>query len=96
MEKYHNFIGIDIGKFNFVVSTHGSKSTAEYSNPAAGISEFINKHRSMLPNSLSIVEATGGHELALLNQFVEAGYHVCRADARKVKNFIRSIVGPFV
>jgi transposase len=90
MEKYHNFIGIDIGKFNFVVSIFGSKSTTEYENSASGIEEFISKHRDILPNSLSVVEATGGHELALLNQFIEAGYPVSRADARKVKNFIRS------
>jgi hypothetical protein len=32
MKEYHNFIGIDIGKFTFVVATHKNKKTKEYEN----------------------------------------------------------------
>ena len=30
MQLYNNFIGIDIGKFNFVVGVHDQKETKEY------------------------------------------------------------------
>ena len=32
MKLYNKFIGIDIGKLNFVVSIHGNKETKEYAN----------------------------------------------------------------
>ena len=40
--------------------------------------------------SLSILEVTGGHEMALLLILCEMGFSVHRANTRKVKNFIRS------
>lgn len=41
MTLYQNFIGIDIGKFNFVVAVYNDKQTKEYENNYAGIAEFI-------------------------------------------------------
>lgn len=90
MTAYHNFIGIDIGKFNFVVALHEIKTIHEYENSAAGISQFIEEHQVHLSDSLCVLEATGGYELKLLYTLVENNYAVHRADARKVKNFIRS------
>ena len=40
MQLYNNFIGIDIGKFNFVVGVHGQKETKEYNNTMQEIKEF--------------------------------------------------------
>ena len=34
MKKYHNFIGVDIGKFSFVISVHNSKETQTFENNA--------------------------------------------------------------
>ncbi len=90
MEHYHNFMGIDIGKSTFVVSLYGEKSTLEYENSPLGIKDFIKTYRDQLPNSLSIVETTGGYEFALIYTMAEQGYSVHRADTRKVKHFIRS------
>ena len=90
MELYKNFFGIDIGKFNFVVSIHDNKTTNEYENSSSGIGKFIEDNSEMLETSLCIVEATGGYELDLINALIAANYKVHRADARKVKNFIRS------
>ena len=42
------------------------------------------------PTCLAICEATGGHETALLEALVNAERAAHRADARKVKAFIRS------
>jgi transposase len=90
MKSYNNFIGIDIGKFSFVVSQYGIKKTQEYANTELGINEFIEYYSNILPESLSILEVTGGHEMALLLSLCGMGFSVHRANTRKVKNFIRS------
>lgn len=91
MTLYQNFIGIDIGKFNFVVSVHENKKTTEYENNNEGIDNFIKDHKALLTNSLFILEPTGGHETALLLTLCDDGFHVHRANSRKVKNFICSL-----
>jgi transposase len=90
MSLYKNFLGIDIGKFNFVVSIYESKSTIEYQNSPAGITKFIEEHSDILPHSLCVLEPTGGYELEVLYSLISEGFNVHRADARKVKSFIRS------
>lgn len=90
MSLYTNFFGIDIGKFSFVISLHGAKSTREYENSALGITEFIEDHSDILPNSLCVLETTGGYELEILYSLISQGFKVHRADTRKVKSFIRS------
>lgn len=90
MTLYTNFIGIDIGKFSFVVSLYGSKITSEYVNSSIGIAEFIEENRDILPDSLCVVETTGGYELTVLYSLIAQGVKVHRADTRKVKSFIRS------
>ena len=56
MKSYNNFIGIDIGKFSFVVSQYGVKKTQEYANTELGITEFIEYYSNILPGSLSIYQ----------------------------------------
>jgi transposase len=90
MTSYQNFFGIDIGKFTFVVSLHGKKTTHDYENTPQGIAQFMKEHQAVLPYSLCVAETTGGYELPLLHSLIERGYAVHRADTRKVKNFIRS------
>jgi transposase len=90
MLLYKNFFGIDIGKFSFVVSQYGSKSTIEYENSAAGILLFVEEHSDLLPDSLCVLETTGGYELEVLYSLISQGFKVHRADTRKVKSFIRS------
>lgn len=90
MKAYQNFVGIDIGKYSFVVSVFGQKTSIEYENNAEGIVNFLEAYKAILPDAICIIEATGGYELALLYALVEKNYDAHRADARKVKNFIRS------
>lgn len=90
MSLYNNYIGIDIGKFNFVVSVYCQKKTQEYVNDPAGIKAFIKEFKKLLIGGLCILEATGGHEMRLLLTLCEHDFKAHRADARKVKNFIRS------
>ena len=90
MTSYNNFIGIDIGKFTFVVAAFGNKDIHEFNNDATGIRAFMKKYQLVLKSGLSILETTGGYEMALLLKLCEKGYSVHRANTRRVKNFIRS------
>lgn len=90
MALYTNFIGLDIGKFNFVVAVHGNKKTEEYENSPCGIKEFLKGYKDILPNSLCVLETTGGYEMRLLLTLCDKNFCVHRANTRKVKNFIRS------
>lgn len=90
MSLYNNFIGIDIGKFGFVVAVHGSNKTAEFKNNPAGFKAFFKEYKKELVGSLSIVETTGGYEMELLLTLHKAGFSCHRADARKVKYFTQS------
>lgn len=87
---YHSFIGIDIGKNEFVTALHGEKSVRSYQNTAQGNADFLSDYRAILSTSLVVLESTGGHENAVLLFLVNAQIDVHRADTRKVKSFIRS------
>lgn len=90
MSKYQNFIGIDIGKFDFVVTLHGSNRIQNYENAPLGIKAFFKDFKREFPTSLVVLETTGGYEMKLLLTLCNKKYHVHRANTRKVKNFIRS------
>jgi transposase len=90
MKLYTDFIGLDIGKFNFVAAIYGSKTTKEYKNNQSGIHSFLKDHKKLLTNSLCVLETTGGYEMQLLYGLCAKGFAVHRANTRKVKNFIRS------
>lgn len=41
---YQKFLGIDIGKYEFVVNIHGNKSSKTYPNTIEGASLFYEEH----------------------------------------------------
>lgn len=90
MEEYNKFIGIDIGKFNFAVAIHESKKVNFYDNTSTGIKQFLSEFDQFLPNSLCILEPTGGYEINVMKALHHKGVSFHRAHTRKVKNFIRS------
>jgi transposase len=82
------FIGCDVGKTAIVV--HDSRDGRTYSianNPKA-LAAFAQR---LDANCLIICEATGGYELGLLVAMLDAAIPAHRADARRVKAFIRSL-----
>jgi transposase len=87
---YNNFIGIDIGKAEFVSFLDSDTKTNSYKNNSQGFQKFLKEHKDFLPHSLVVLETTGGHESACLNFLLDRNIAVHRADTRKVKNFIRS------
>lgn len=90
MTVYNDIVGVDIGKFSFVVAVYGQKLVKEYDNDSAGIKLFIKDYKSYLSKGLCVLETTGGYEMRLVLTLCEAGYSVHRANTRKVKHFIRS------
>ncbi|WPY01846.1 IS110 family transposase domain protein (plasmid) [Candidatus Trichorickettsia mobilis] len=90
MKDYHSFIGVDIGKFSFVVSVYQNKETKEFENNSQGILLFLEHYKPFLGKSLCVLETTGGYELELLMTLCNNNISVHRANTCKVKNFIRS------
>lgn len=90
MSIYHNFIGIDIGKYSFMVACHGKNNVKEYENTSSGIRAFFKEFRQELPRALVVLETTGGYEMDVLLSICDKEIAVHRANTRKVKSFIRS------
>ena len=81
------FVGCDVGKATVVVFDSQTGRITTLPNEPAALAAFA---AALDPQALAICEATGGYEAALLDALVTAGRAVHRADARKVKAFIRS------
>ncbi|NCX93462.1 MAG: IS110 family transposase [Gammaproteobacteria bacterium] len=88
---YQNFIGIDIGKENFVVAVHASKTVLTFSNDLAGFKKFYTEQKNVLSNGLVILETTGGYESAVIEYLQGKKVAVHRANTHQVKHFIRSM-----
>ena len=87
---YQHFIGIDISKDNFSAAQQGKNEAKIFLNNPAGFAEFCEYYQKILPRSLVVLETTGGYELALIRYLQAKQFAVHRANARKVKYFIRS------
>ena len=81
------FIGCDVGKQHIVVFDSTGGKARQIENRPRALAAFA---RSLDADCLALCEATGGHEAALLEALTAAGIPAHRADARKVKAFIRS------
>ena len=81
------FIGCDVGKSTLVFFEHGGSGAREVANRAADIKAFA---ATLDETCLVVCEATGGHEVGLLKILAVMDIPAHRADARKIKAFIRS------
>lgn len=81
-------IGCDVGKAAIVVFDSLTGRTTELPNNPEALKAFVG---TVPPNCLIVCEATGGYEAALLLAAVQAGIPAHRANARRVKAFIRSL-----
>jgi len=80
-------LGCDVGKQEIVVYDKARNRLTRLPNQADALEAFA---ASLDPDCFVVCEATGGYELALLSALLCAGVPAHRADARKVKAFIRS------
>lgn len=83
----HHVIGCDVGKASIVVFDSRSSRIRTVANRSDALAAFM---AELDPDCLVVCEATGGYEAALLEAALAAGLAAHRADARKVKAFIRS------
>jgi transposase len=81
------FVGCDVGKTDIVVFDQSTRQIRTIHNSPDDLAAFAT---ALDPGCLAVCEATGGYEALLLDALVQAGRSVHRADARKVKAFIRS------
>jgi transposase len=81
------FIGCDVGKTTIVVFDCANSRTRSIANEPQALSDFAS---SLDATCFVVCEATGGYEGDLLAALLAAGIPAHRADARKVKAFIRS------
>ena len=81
------FIGCDVGKATIVVFDSLSGRTQTIANQPKALAVFV---ATLDAACFALCEATGGYEAALLAALIAAGIPTHRADARKVKYFIRS------
>ena len=81
------FLGCDVGKAEIVVFDSRDGTTRTLANRPDALAQFASR---LDRDCLAVCEATGGHEHALLAALADAGCPAHRADARKVKAFIRS------
>ena len=82
------FIGCDVGKASIVVFDSRSATTSTIPNRPASLAQLA---ATLDEGCLVVCEATGGYEADLLGAVCAAGRAIHRADARKVKAFIRSL-----
>ena len=81
-------IGCDVGKNEIAIFERKTGRSSTLPNEPQALARFA---RGLDPAVLVVCEATGGYETDLLEALVAAGRAVHRADARKVKAFIRSL-----
>jgi transposase len=81
------FMGCDVGKASIVAFDSRDGRTRTIPNTAEGLVAFA---AGLDDTCLVVCEATGGYEATLLRAMMTAGIPAHRADARKVKAFIRS------
>lgn len=82
------FIGCDVGKKEIAVFHSDGGASYILPNQPEALARFV---QTLDPGCLVLCEATGGYEAALLDALYSAGHACHRADARKVKAFIRSL-----
>jgi transposase len=91
LKSYHNFIGIDIGKYEFVVNQYNTFTTQSFKNDPQGFTAFYKAFKPLLKKALVVLETTGGYELPLLLYLHQIKVATHRANTCQVKNFILSL-----
>jgi hypothetical protein len=81
------FVGCDVGKTQIVFFDSRSGRSGTIANRPEDLTAFA---ATLDPDCFVICEATGGYESSLLAALYSVGRAAHRADARKVKAFIRS------
>jgi transposase len=86
------YIGIDVSKDWFDVALHAKAAKPQrFPNNGEGFAAFAREFAERFPDSLVVLEATGGYETALLLRLHKAGACVHRVQPAKAAHYIRSL-----
>ncbi len=86
--NYKYFVGFDVSKDTITVHNSQTGITTDIDNEPSSLRRYVS---GLNKEYFAICEPTGGYEAALLDSLVGANIPTHRADARKVKAFIRSL-----
>lgn len=84
-----SFLGIDVSKDKLDLAVDGQEGVVTFANDAAGITQLIERMRSLRPR-LIVVEATGGYERGVLNAALEADLPMARVQPGRVRHFAKA------
>ena len=84
---FTRFVGLDVGKKTILVYDSDGQHSGAVDNTKVKLAALAKQFGT---ETLAVCEATGGYEALLLQAFTQAGLAIHRADACKVKAFIRS------
>ncbi len=83
------FVGVDVAKAELVWAARPSDASGAVPNDEAGIARLVDAGQRLAP-TLVVLEATGGHERALVAALAAAGLPVVVANPRQVRDFAKS------
>jgi transposase len=83
------FVGVDVAKAELVWAVRPSDASGTAANDEAGIAHLVQGLRRLAP-TLVVLEATGGHERALVAALATAELPVVVANPRQVRDFAKS------
>ena len=86
------FVGVDVAKDSLdVCSLNGEiHVSSSHPNSAAGFAQFVAQIPAA-PNTLVVLEATGGYERRLVAELLQAGLRVAVVNPRQVRNFAKAL-----
>jgi transposase len=89
MSEREQWAGIDVAKAWLDVARSADEPVRRFANDAAGIALLVAELTAQRPR-LIVLEATGGHEMAVTAALVAAGLAVAVVNPRQVRDFARA------
>ncbi len=83
------FVGVDVAKAELVWAVRPSDASGTVANDEAGIAHLVQDLQRLAP-TLVVLDATGGHERALVAALATAGRPVVVANPRQVRDVAKS------
>ena len=87
---FKEFIGIDVSKDKLDIYISKTGNLFQISNSSEDINRFISSQPAK-DELLVVIDLTGGYEELCVTSFYESGFHVHRAEGRRVKSFLRAM-----
>jgi len=88
--KNKTFIGIDVSKAKLDIFNGSTGEYVQVENSKASIRKYI-KALGFSESIYAVIDLTGGYEAQCVDEFYASGFHVIRAEGRKVKAFARAL-----